>query len=54
VRPRSRFDFSTIKLLATWNRLFWRTTFVLALALVAAFGFLAYNFRLLSREIIRT
>jgi signal transduction histidine kinase len=53
-----RMDEDEIKLLsqrlATWNRLFWRTTFVLALALVAALGFLAYNFRLLSREIIRT
>jgi signal transduction histidine kinase len=53
-----RMDEEEIKLLshrlATWNRLFWRTAFVLALALVAALGFLAYNFRLLSREIIRT
>jgi len=53
-----RMDEEEIKLLshrlATWNRLFWRTAFVLALALVAALGFLAYNFRLLSREIVRT
>jgi signal transduction histidine kinase len=40
--------------LGTWNRLFWRTTIVLALALCAALGFLAYNFRLLTREIVRT
>ena len=40
--------------LSHWNRLFWRTTTVLALALCAALGFLAYNFRLLSREIVRT
>ena len=40
--------------LSHWNRLFWRTTAVLALALCAALGFLAYNFRLLSREIVRT
>lgn len=53
-----RMDEEEIKLLsqrlATWNRLFWRTAFVVALALVAALGFLAYNFRLLSREILRT
>jgi CHASE3 domain sensor protein len=53
-----RMDEEEIKLLSqrlgTWNRLFWRTSFVLALALVAALGFLAYNFRLLSREIVRT
>ena len=53
-----RMDEEEIKLLSqrlgTWNRLFWRTAFVLALALFAALGFLAYNFRLLSREIIRT
>ena len=40
--------------LSQWNRLFWRTSIVLALALFAALGFLAYNFRLLSREIVRT
>ena len=40
--------------LSHWNRLFWRTSIVLALALFAALGFLAYNFRLLSREIVRT
>jgi signal transduction histidine kinase len=40
--------------LSTWNREFWRTTAVLALALFVALGFLAYNFRLLSREIVRT
>ena len=40
--------------LSHWNRLFWRTTTVLALALCAALAFLAYNFRLLSREIVRT
>jgi signal transduction histidine kinase len=40
--------------LGTWNHLFWRTTIVLALALCAALGFLAYNFRLLSKEIVRT
>ena len=53
-----RMDEEEIKLLSqrlgTWNRLFWRTAFVLALALFAALGFLAYNFRLLSREIVRT
>jgi signal transduction histidine kinase len=40
--------------LGTWNREFWRTSVVLTLALFAALGFLAYNFRLLSREIVRT
>jgi signal transduction histidine kinase len=40
--------------LSHWNHLFWRTTIVLALALCAALGFLAYNCRLLSREIVRT
>jgi len=40
--------------LGTWNRLFWRTAVVLALAVFAALGFLAYNFRLLNREIART
>jgi signal transduction histidine kinase len=40
--------------LGTWNRLFWRTSLVLALGLFAALGFLAYNFLLLSREIVRT
>ena len=40
--------------LSHWNRLFWRTSIVLALALFAALGLLAYNFRLLSREIVRT
>ena len=40
--------------LSHWNRLFWRTTTVLALALCAALGFLAYNFRLLRSEIART
>jgi signal transduction histidine kinase len=40
--------------LGTWNRLFWRTAVVLALAVFAALGFLAYNFRLLNREIVRT
>jgi signal transduction histidine kinase len=53
-----RMDEEEIKLLsqrlATWNRLFWRTAFVLALAVFAALGLLAYNFRLLSREIVRT
>jgi signal transduction histidine kinase len=53
-----RMDEEEIKLLsqrlATWNHLSWRTAFVLALALVAALGFLVYNFRLLSREILRT
>jgi len=53
-----RMDEEEIKLLSqrlgTWNRLSWRTSLVLALALVAALGFLAYNFRLLSREIVRT
>jgi len=53
-----RMDEEEIKLLSqrlgTWNSLFWRTAFVLALALFAALGFLAYNFRLLSREIVRT
>jgi signal transduction histidine kinase len=53
-----RMDEEEIKLLSqrlgTWNRLFWRTAFVLALALFAALSFLAYNFRLLSREIVRT
>jgi signal transduction histidine kinase len=53
-----RMDEEEIKLLSqrlgTWNRLFWRAAFVLALALFAALGFLAYNFRLLSREIVRT
>jgi signal transduction histidine kinase len=53
-----RMDEEEIKLLsqrlATWNHLFWRTAFVLALALVAALGFLAYNFHLLSREVLRT
>src|SRR6202051_2502185 len=52
-----RMDEEEIKLLsqrlATWNRLFWRTAFVLALAVFAALGLLAYNFRLLSREIVR-
>jgi signal transduction histidine kinase len=53
-----RMDEEEIKLLsqrlATWNRLFWRTAFVLALAVFAALGLLAYNFRLLSSEIVRT
>jgi signal transduction histidine kinase len=40
--------------LGTWNRLFWRTGVVLGLAVFAALGFLAYNFRLLNREIVRT
>jgi CHASE3 domain sensor protein len=40
--------------LSHWNRLFWRTTAVLALAMCAALGFLAYNFRLLRSEIART
>ena len=40
--------------LTRWNRMFWRTTTILALALFAALSFLAYNFRLLSREIVRT
>jgi signal transduction histidine kinase len=40
--------------LGTWNREFWRTSVVLTLALFAALGFLAYNFRLLIREIVRT
>jgi signal transduction histidine kinase len=40
--------------LGSWNRQFWRTSVVLALALFAALGFVAYNFRLLSREIVRT
>ncbi len=40
--------------MGTWNRLFWRTSLVLALALFAALAFLACNFRLLSREIVRT
>src|SRR4029077_2167886 len=40
--------------LGTWNRLFWRTSLVLALALFAALGFLACDFRLLSGEIVRT
>jgi signal transduction histidine kinase len=51
-------DQDEIKLLSqrlgTWNREFWGTTTVLALALFVALGFLAYNFRLLNREIIRT
>jgi signal transduction histidine kinase len=53
-----RMDEEEIKLLSQrlgiWNLLFWRAAFVLALALFAALGFLAYNFRLLSREIVRT
>lgn len=40
--------------LGTWNREFWRTSVVLTLALIAALSFLGYNFRLLSREIVRT
>src|SRR6202045_431824 len=40
--------------LGTWNRELWRTSAVLTLALVAALSFLGYNFRLLSREIVRT
>jgi len=40
--------------LGTWNRLFCRTSLVLALALFAALGFLACDFRLLSGEIVRT
>jgi signal transduction histidine kinase len=40
--------------LGTWNREFWRTSVVLTLALVAALSFLGYDFRLLSREIVRT
>jgi signal transduction histidine kinase len=40
--------------LGTWNREFWRTSVVLALALLAAISFLGYNFQLLSREIVRT
>jgi signal transduction histidine kinase len=40
--------------LGAWNRLFWRTALLLALAVCVALGFLAYNFRLLSREIART
>jgi signal transduction histidine kinase len=51
-------DHEEIKLLnerlSHWNRMFWRTTIILALALFAALGFLAHNFRLLSREIVRT
>ena len=57
-RAVRRMDEEEIKLLSqrlgTWNRQFWRTSFVLALALFAALGFLAYNFRLLTREIVRT
>jgi signal transduction histidine kinase len=53
-----RMDQEEIRLLnqrlSTWNREFWRTTSVLALALFVALGFLAYNFRLLNREIVRT
>jgi signal transduction histidine kinase len=53
-----RMDEEEIKLfsqrLGAWDRQFWRTSFVLALTLFAALGFLAYNFRLLSREIVRT
>jgi signal transduction histidine kinase len=53
-----RMDEEEIKLLSrrlgAWNRQFWRTGLVLALAVFAALGFLGYNFRLLSREIIRT
>ena len=53
-----RMDEEEIKLLShrlgAWNRQFWRTGLVLALALFVALGFLAYNFRLLSREIVRT
>ncbi|HEX3544580.1 MAG TPA: CHASE3 domain-containing protein, partial [Candidatus Acidoferrum sp.] len=40
--------------LGDWNREFWRTSLVLVLAVLAALSFLAYNFRLLSREIVRT
>jgi len=40
--------------LGTWNREFWRTSVVLTLALFAALSFLGYNFRLLSREIVRS
>jgi CHASE3 domain sensor protein len=53
-----RMDEEEISLLSqrfgTWNLEFWRTSVVLTLALFAALGFLAYNFRLLSREIVRT
>jgi signal transduction histidine kinase len=51
-------DEEEIKLLSRrlgdWNREFWRTSLVLVLAVLAALSFLAYNFRLLSREIVRT
>lgn len=57
-RVLRRMDEEEISLLSqrlgTWNREFWRTSVVLTLALFAALGFLAYNFRLLSREIVRT
>jgi signal transduction histidine kinase len=57
-RAVRRMDEEEIKLLSqrlgAWDRQFWRTSFVLALALFAALGFLAYNFRLLSREIVQT
>jgi signal transduction histidine kinase len=40
--------------LANWNRLFRRNALVLGLAFAAALVFLAYNFRLLTREVVRT
>jgi signal transduction histidine kinase len=53
-----RMDEEEIKLLSqrlgSWNRQFWRTSLILALSLFAALGFLAYNLRLLNREIVRT
>jgi signal transduction histidine kinase len=53
-----RMDQDEIRLLnqrlATWNALFWRTALVLALAVCVALGLLAYNFLLLSREVVRT
>src|ERR1700722_11554073 len=57
-RQIRRMDEEEISLLShrlgTWDREFWRTSVVLTLALFAALSFLGYNFRLLSREVVRT
>ena len=40
--------------LAAWNRYFKRNAFILALVFLVALMFLSYNYRLLTREVIRT
>lgn len=40
--------------LAAWNRYFKRSAFILALVFLVALLFLSYNYRLLTREVIRT